>query len=115
MSVPAVSGADTSRERPARPAASSLASLNGQVERERERVAALATRSRDVEQELAATRRHLAIAGRALARSRARLAGLARALYEDEGVHPLSVFLAARSLDDALSALDSVERAALGE
>jgi 3D (Asp-Asp-Asp) domain-containing protein len=58
------------------------------------------------------TRQRLAIAERAAQAATRRLEELLRSLYERREVGALDVLLGARSLDDALSRLDSLDRAA---
>lgn len=71
----------------------------------RERRAALAA-----EQELA--RRQIAITERAVAAGQQELSSLVRVLYEQGEPDPLAVLLGAQSLDEALSGLDGIQRAA---
>lgn len=77
----------------------------------RRQVATLAARRRQLERRHAATRRHLAAAGRSARVSQRHLEDLLRSLYQRDDVDPLAVVLGAQSLDEALTGLDSLSRA----
>ena len=73
---------------------------------------ALAARRADVVRQHASARARLTIARRAAELSTRRLEALLRRLYEQRGVDPLEVLLGSRSLDEALTDLESLDRAA---
>ena len=87
----------------------SLQSRLGQTER---RIAALQQRSARLEQEEEAAQEQLDIARQNMATARSRLGERLRQLYVEGDVDPLAVLLGAESLDDALSALDGLNRLA---
>jgi 3D (Asp-Asp-Asp) domain-containing protein/peptidoglycan hydrolase CwlO-like protein len=86
-----------------------LQSRLGQAER---RIAALEARSARLEREEASARVELSIARRNMAAARLHLGTRLRQLYIEGDVDPLAVLLGAESLDDALSALDGLNRLA---
>jgi cystine transport system substrate-binding protein len=63
-------------------------------------------------EERAAVAARVAVADRAVKASHAELASLLRALYEHGEVDPLAILLGAGSLDEAITGLDSLSRAA---
>ncbi|HEY8104111.1 MAG TPA: 3D domain-containing protein [Gaiellaceae bacterium] len=83
----------------------------GQARAELERLTAQRT---TLERDQALTRKQHAIARKALRVSQARVAELVRALYEQPGhsSDPLAILLGAESLEEALTGLDSLSRAA---
>jgi cystine transport system substrate-binding protein len=90
-----------------------LYSFEVQLSQARAAAAAIAARRQEAERERAATRAQLQIARRALQVSDARLAALLRALYEQSGdTDPLAVVLGAGSLEEAMTGLDNLDRAA---
>ncbi len=89
-----------------------LYALESELEAERASADALKTRRAALVREHASTRHRLTIAKRAAALSTRRLEELVRRLYEQRGVDPLEVLLGARSLEDAMASLDSLDRAA---
>jgi len=84
---------------------SSLASARGEL-------AALAVKQEELRARQEATRRHVEIAARAARVSHGRLEALLRSLYQQADPDPLAVLLGAQSLDEALTGLDSLDRAA---
>ncbi len=84
---------------------SRLASAQSQLAALRQRVDALRRERADAAAQLAVARHGVSIA-------EARLADRLRTLYEQRDVSPLEVLLGAGSLDEALTALDDLERAA---
>jgi 3D (Asp-Asp-Asp) domain-containing protein len=120
-SVPVALAADSSESRPeagsletrARSATLKLYALEASLGRARGELASLAARRAAVEREQAATRRQLTIARRAQRVSEGRLAELVRTLYQQPGhTDPLAIVLGAASLDEALSGIDTLSRAA---
>jgi peptidoglycan DL-endopeptidase CwlO len=89
-----------------------LYSLETQLTRARDAVARIGAQRETLAREHASARAQLGIARRAVRVSQAQLADLARALYQQPGHDPLAVVLGARSLDEALAGLDSLDRAA---
>jgi 3D (Asp-Asp-Asp) domain-containing protein len=90
-----------------------LYALESQLGQARNELAAIASRRATVERRRDATRRRLAIATEVLHVSEARLGALVRTLYEQAGrTDPLAVVLGATSLEEALTGLDSLNRAA---
>jgi peptidoglycan DL-endopeptidase CwlO len=87
----------------------SLQSRLGQTE---QRIAALQQRSARLEREEEAAKEQLEIARQNMAAARGRLGERLRQLYIEGDVDPLAVLLGAESLDDALSALDGLNRLA---
>jgi 3D (Asp-Asp-Asp) domain-containing protein len=104
---------DDSLEARANAATLELYSLEAELGRARSAVESVAARKTRVARDHAATRRQLAIARTALHASESQLAALVRALYEQSGAtDPLAILLGAGSLDEALTGLDSLSRAA---
>jgi 3D (Asp-Asp-Asp) domain-containing protein len=75
-------------------------------------LAAANARRAKLRERQAATRRHLARAAKAARVTHRRLEDLVRALYVEGEPSPVAVVLGAQSLDEALAALDSLDRAA---
>jgi 3D (Asp-Asp-Asp) domain-containing protein len=78
----------------------------------REELAGLALQRAELERRQTATRRHVRTAARAATVSQQRLERLVRTLYQQADPDPLAVLLGAQSLDEALTGLDSLDRAA---
>ena len=100
---------------PARTATATLElfALETELGRERASAGAIAARRRSLARERASTHRQLAVARRVLHLSDLRLADLLRTLYERPGdADPLAIVLAAASLEEALTGLDNLDRAA---
>jgi peptidoglycan DL-endopeptidase CwlO len=127
VSVPVALGADgtlqESRTTEARASAASLAdraqtalltlyALETKLARAHHAVAALDARRARLAKERGSVRRQLGAARRSARASQQRLARLVRALYERNGAEPLAVLLGADSLDEALTSLDGLSRAA---
>ena len=89
-----------------------LYALESELTQARADVAAVEAHRRALARERASARRQLAAARTSMRVSEARLAELVRALYEQDGADPLAVVLGAESLDEALTDLDSLSRAA---
>jgi 3D (Asp-Asp-Asp) domain-containing protein len=89
-----------------------LYALESELSRARADVAAVEGRRHSLALQRASTRRQLAAAKQATKASERRLAELVRALYEQNGADPLAIVLGADSLDEALTGLDSLSRAA---
>lgn len=90
-----------------------LYALESELSRARADVAAVEARRRSLARQRASTRRQLAAAKQATRVSERRLADLVRTLYEQSGADPLAIVLGADSLDEALTGLDSLSRAAV--
>jgi 3D (Asp-Asp-Asp) domain-containing protein/peptidoglycan hydrolase CwlO-like protein len=104
---------DESLEARANAATLELYALEAELGRSRSAAASIAARQVVVERDRAAARRQLAIARDAVQISESRLAELVRALYEQPGrADPLAILLGAGSLEEALTGLDSLSRAA---
>ena len=104
---------DESLEARANAATLELYALEAELGRARGAVESVAARQAVVERDRATAQRQLAIARNALHISESRLAELVRALYEQPGdVDPLAILLGAGSLEEALTGLDSLSRAA---
>jgi cystine transport system substrate-binding protein len=89
-----------------------LYALETEAGRVRGELAALEAQRRELAREQAAARVQLRAARRTVGASQNRLADLVRALYEQPGHDPLAILLSATSLDEALTALDGLDRAA---
>jgi cystine transport system substrate-binding protein len=89
-----------------------LYALESELTQARADVAAVEARREALARERESTRRQLAAARTSMRVSEARLAELVRALYEQDRADPLAVMLGAASLDEALTDLDSLSRAA---
>ena len=87
-----------------------LYSLETRLARAESRLAELERRRAEVEEAEDSARRQLAIARAGLAEAQRRLASRLQTLYVEGDVDPLAVLLGAESLDDALSALDGLDR-----
>ena len=104
---------DDSLEARANAATLELYALEAELGRARGAVDSVAARQAVVARDRAAARKHLAIARNALHVSESQLAELVRALYEQSGAaDPLAILLGASSLEEALTGLDSLSRAA---
>lgn len=89
-----------------------LYALDAQLARTRDRHVALRAQVAGVRAEQTLVGRQVRITRRALAVSQRRLARHLRALYEQGGVDPLAVLLGSTSLDQALTNIDALNRAA---
>jgi 3D (Asp-Asp-Asp) domain-containing protein/peptidoglycan hydrolase CwlO-like protein len=89
-----------------------LYSLQSRLAQSAQRLEALERRSARHEQEQAAAKRQLTIAQENMAAAHSQLGERLRRLYIDGDVDPLAVLLGAESLDDALAALDGLNRLA---
>lgn len=87
-----------------------LYALESELAAARERLASLQARAAAVEEEREAARTHLAAVRATLATAEERLAARLRELYVQSDPDPLAVLLGAQSLDEALTALDSLGR-----
>jgi 3D (Asp-Asp-Asp) domain-containing protein len=104
---------DASLEERANAATLELYALEAELGRARGAIESLATRQTAVARDRALARKQLAIARDALRISEGRLAELVRAMYEQPGqADPLAILLGAGSLDEAMTGLDSLNRAA---
>jgi 3D (Asp-Asp-Asp) domain-containing protein len=98
-----------------RAAVLTLYSLDSRLTQAQGRLAALRTQAEGVDRQAAETRRELRIARHLLAASQAALAARLRALYEQGDSDPLAVVLGAKTLDDALTALQTANAAAAND
>ena len=89
-----------------------LYSLEAELGRARAELASIQSERSALAREQASARTQLTVAKQAVSASQTELAGLVRALYQQPGDDPLAIVLGARSLDDALTALDGISRAA---
>jgi 3D (Asp-Asp-Asp) domain-containing protein/peptidoglycan hydrolase CwlO-like protein len=89
-----------------------LYSLQSRLAQSAQRLDALESRSARLEQQQESAQRQLAIARENMAAAHGQLGERLRQLYIDGDVDPLAVLLGAESLDDALSALDGLNRLA---
>ena len=89
-----------------------LYSLQSRLAQSAQRLEALERRSARLEQEQAAAKRQLTIAQENMAAAHSQLGERLRQLYIDGDVDPLAVLLGAETLDDALAALDGLNRLA---
>ena len=110
---PSPGAEDESLEARANAATLELYALEAELGRAQSEAVSIAARQAVVERDRAAARAHLAIARNAVHVSESRLAELVRALYEHSGqTDPLAILLGAESLEEALTGLDSLSRAA---
>jgi 3D (Asp-Asp-Asp) domain-containing protein/septal ring factor EnvC (AmiA/AmiB activator) len=111
--VASLHASDESLEGRANAATLELYALEAELTQARSAAASIAARQGLVKRDRAATRKQLAIARNAASASETRLAELVRALYEQPGQSdPLAILLGAGSLEEALTGLDSLSRAA---
>ncbi|HEX4930113.1 MAG TPA: 3D domain-containing protein [Gaiellaceae bacterium] len=104
---------DDSLEARANAATLELYALEAELGQARGALETIAARQAVVTRDRAAARRQIEIARNALKLSESRLADLVRALYEQSGqADPLAILLGAASLEEALTGLDSLSRAA---
>jgi 3D (Asp-Asp-Asp) domain-containing protein/peptidoglycan hydrolase CwlO-like protein len=89
-----------------------LYSLQSRLAQSAQRLEALEDRSARLEQEQESAKRQLAIARESMAAAHGQLGERLRQLYIEGDVDPLAVLLGAESLDDALAALDGLNRLA---
>jgi 3D (Asp-Asp-Asp) domain-containing protein/peptidoglycan hydrolase CwlO-like protein len=89
-----------------------LYSLKARLAQSRERLQALEAQSARLEREEEAAQHRLALARSDLASAHSQLGARLRQLYIEGDVDPLAVLLGAESLDEALSALDGLNRLA---
>jgi 3D (Asp-Asp-Asp) domain-containing protein/peptidoglycan hydrolase CwlO-like protein len=89
-----------------------LYSLQSRLAQSAQRLEALEKRSARLEQEQASAKRQLTIAQENMAAAHSQLGERLRQLYIEGDVDPLAVLLGAESLDDALAALDGLNRLA---
>ena len=104
---------DSSLEARANAATLELYALEAELGRAQSAVETVAARRAVVARDRAAARKQLAIARNAVRSSESQLAELVRELYEQPGeADPLAILLGAASLEEALTGLDSLSRAA---
>jgi len=104
---------DESLEGRANAATLELYALEAELVQARSAAERLSARQAVVERDRTAVRKQLAIARSAVTVSESRLADLVRALYEQSGqADPLAILLGAQSLEEALTGLDNLSRAA---
>jgi 3D (Asp-Asp-Asp) domain-containing protein len=102
----------SSAEARAQTAVLTLYALETELERARAEVSAAEARRAAIAGERASARRQLALARSSMRVSERRLAELVRTVYEQDGADPLAVVLGAGSLDEAVTGLDNLDRAA---
>jgi 3D (Asp-Asp-Asp) domain-containing protein len=98
-----------------RAAVLTLYSLDSRLTQAQGRLAALRAQGEAVDRQAAETRRELGIARHLLAASQAGLADRLRALYEQGDTDPLALVLGAKTLDDALTALQAANASAAND
>jgi peptidoglycan DL-endopeptidase CwlO len=104
---------DRSLEARANAATLELYALEAELGQARAELESIAARQEVAARERAAARKQLTIARDAVRISESRLAELVRTLYEQPGeADPLAILLGAASLEEALTGLDSLSRAA---
>ncbi len=89
-----------------------LYSLDSQLSRAQARVEALRAQAAKLERERNLVRRQIRVAHKVLRVSQQQLALRLRTLYEQQDTDPLAIVLGAQSLDDAITGLDDLSRAA---
>jgi cystine transport system substrate-binding protein len=89
-----------------------LYSLDQRLAIAQSKLTSLRNEARSLRLQRVSLRRQLAIAKRSTRISQARVAQRLRILYEEGNVEPLEIVLGAKSLDEALSNLDNLNRAA---
>ena len=89
-----------------------LYALDSRLERVHAQLASLRSQSAAVERRRLETRRELAVAKQVFTASQRNLAERLRTVYEQGDSDPLAIVLGAKSLDDALSAMETVKAAA---
>lgn len=89
-----------------------LYALDSRLERARSDLAAVQARMAALERERAAALVQLGAARQTLASAQARLAEQVRLLYVQDSLDPLAVLLGASSIDEAITGLDGLSRAA---
>ncbi len=95
-----------------RAAVLTLYSLDSQLARAQARLASLRAQADAVDRQAAETRRELAIAKQVFATSQRNLAARLRSVYQQGDSDPLAIILGAKTLDDALSAVETAKAAA---
>ena len=95
-----------------RAAVLTLYSLDSQLARAQARLASLRAQAAAVDRKAAETRRELAIAKQVFATSQRNLAARLRSVYQQGDSDPLAIVLGAKTLDDALSAVETAKAAA---
>lgn len=89
-----------------------LYALESRLRQSERRVAALEARSAELERERAAARHRLELAKQSMSAAHDQLGRRLRQLYVEGDVDPLAVLLGAESLDEALAAVDGLDRLA---
>jgi 3D (Asp-Asp-Asp) domain-containing protein len=124
LAVPGVGGADATRsadalrqenanlEARSRAAVLSLYSLDSRLESARARLADLQSQAGVLRRERASLTRRLRVARTGVSISQRQLASRLRSLYEQGDVTAMEVLLGAKSLDEALTGLDNLDRVA---
>ena len=95
-----------------RAAVLTLYALDSRLARTQGALSALRSQSAQVRQEQALTKQQLQIARRTFAAAQSHLADRLRTVYEQGDSDPLAIVLGAKTLDDALSGLETVNAAA---
>ena len=89
-----------------------LYALDSELARAQAQLDTLTARAAQVRQERTLTAKRLRIAGRDVRTAQAQLAVRLRQLYEQGETDPLAILLGARSLDEALTGIDALNRSA---
>jgi len=111
--APSLRASNESLEARANAATLELYALEAELVRARRAIERVAARQAVVARDRATARKQIAIARNVLRVSESRLGELVRALYEQPGqADPLAILLSAGSLEEALTGLDSLSRAA---
>jgi 3D (Asp-Asp-Asp) domain-containing protein len=111
-SAGALRGQQTTLAARSRAAVLGLYSLDTRLARARAQLASIRARAAIVERERARVAHDLAVARQVLAKSQSRLATRLRSRYEQGDPDTLAVVLGAKSLQDAMSQLDTLDRTA---
>jgi 3D (Asp-Asp-Asp) domain-containing protein len=92
-----------------------LYALDSRLTRAEAQLASLRSQAAELERRRAETRSALAVAKQVFSASQRDLANRLRAAYEDGDSDPLAIVLGAKTLDDALSGLESAKEAAASD
>jgi 3D (Asp-Asp-Asp) domain-containing protein len=98
-----------------RAAVLTLYSLDSRLARVQARLASLRAQTEAIDRQAAETRRQLAVAKQVFAASQRNLADRLRSVYEQGDSDPLAIVLGAKTLDDAISALETAKAAAVND
>jgi 3D (Asp-Asp-Asp) domain-containing protein len=110
-SVPSLRARDAAIAAKSRAAVLGLYSLDSQLAQARERLASLYARAHSLRAQRAILQQQLVVARRSTRIGEQQLAQRVRQLYENGPVEPLEIMLGAKSLDQAMTSIDSLSRA----